>query len=107
MLVTTKDSQQPVAQAVQQPATPDLQANDHLINETKSRQTKVNSLLVNQLINPTIFEEAMVALQSIAGNMATLAQQGEDDRFKQAIVIFCLGVTPQGSLVAPWMGQPR
>jgi hypothetical protein len=37
MLVTTKDSQQPVAQAVQQPATPDLQANDHLINETKSR----------------------------------------------------------------------
>jgi hypothetical protein len=32
----TKDGQQPVAQAVEQPATPNLQANNHFLNETKS-----------------------------------------------------------------------
>ena len=44
MFVIIKDSQhsvaqavqQPVAQAVQQPNAPDLQANRHFINETKS-----------------------------------------------------------------------
>jgi len=34
--VMTKDGQQPVEQAVQQPDTPNLQANNHFLNETKS-----------------------------------------------------------------------